>query len=88
MRALESRLPRKPHSSPEWREALQLLASSPRGATEQVLMLGHGFSGDMLAMLVLAGLATMVAETLEADGSTIKIERVRITDAGRRALEG
>ena len=88
MRALKSRLARKPHSSPEWREALQLLASSPRGATEQVLMLGHGFSGDMLAMLVLAGLATMVAETLEADGSTIKIERVRITDAGRRALEG
>lgn len=41
----------------------------------------------MLAGLVLAGLATVVAETLQADGPTIKIERVRITDAGRRAIE-
>ena len=47
-----------------------------------------GFSRDMLSGLVVAGLATVVAETLKADGPTIKIERVRITDAGRRAIEG
>jgi hypothetical protein len=87
MRALQSRLPRKPHSSPEWRQVLQFLASSPRGATEDVLELGHGFSRDMLAMLVLAGLATVVIETLSGDGPTSKVGRVRITDAGRRALE-
>jgi hypothetical protein len=34
-----------------------------------------------------AGLATEVAETLQADGATIKIERIRITEAGRRAIE-
>ncbi len=87
MRALQSRLPRKPHSSPEWRQALQFLASSPCGATEDVLELGHGFSRGMLAMLVLAGLATVVIETLSGDGPTRKVGRVRITDAGKRALE-
>jgi hypothetical protein len=87
MSALQSPLPRKSHLSPEWRQVLQLLASSPRGATEEVLVLGHGFSRDMLAMLVLAGLAKVVSETVRAGGSTIKVERVSITDAGRRAID-
>ena len=73
--------------SPEWRQVLQLLASSPRGATEEVLLLGHRFSRDMLAMLVLAGLATVVTE-MRADGERRKVEHVIITDAGKRALEG
>jgi hypothetical protein len=42
----------------------------------------------MLAMLLLAGLATVVTETLRADGPTIKVDRVMITHAGRRAVEG
>ena len=88
MRALPSQLPRKPHSSPEWRQALQLLARNPRGAIEDVLELGHGFSHEMLAMLVLAGLATVVTETLRVDGGTFKIERMRITEAGRQAIRG
>jgi hypothetical protein len=79
MRALQSRLPRKPHSSPEWRQALQFLASSPRGATEDVLELGHGFSRDMLAMLVLAGLATVVIETLHGE-----VRRARLAASGSR----
>ncbi len=53
-----------------------------------MLALGHGFSRDILAMLVLAGLATVVTETLRASGATVKIERMRITDAGKRAPEG
>jgi hypothetical protein len=65
-----------------------LLASSPRGTTEDMLVLGHGFSRDMLAMLVLAGLATVVTEPLRTDGERRKVERVMITDAGKRALEG
>jgi hypothetical protein len=88
MRALQSRLPQKRHLSPEWHQALQLLASSPRGTTEDMLVLGHGFSRDMLAMLVLAGLATVVTEPLRTDGERRKVERVMITDAGKRALEG
>ena len=88
MRALRLQLLRKPRPSPEWRQALQLLARSPRGAIEDVLELGHGFSHEMLAMLVLAGLATVVTETLRVDGGTFKIERMRITDAGRLAIRG
>jgi len=42
----------------------------------------------MLAGLVLAGLAALVTETLRADDRKIKVVRMRITEAGRRALEG
>ena len=55
---------------------------------EDVLELGHGFSREMLATIVLAGLATVVTETLGVEGATFKIERMRITDAGRRAIRG
>ena len=78
MKALRSQLPRKPRPSPEWRQALQLLARSPRGAIEDVLELGHGFSQEMLAMLVLAWLATLVTETLRVDDGIFTIERMRI----------
>jgi len=53
-----------------------------------MLVLGHCLSRDMLAMLVLAGLATVVTETLRPTGATTKVERMRISDAGERALEG
>jgi len=64
-----------------------LLARSPRGTIEDVLELGHGFSRETLATLVLNGLAMVMTETLSLD-ATIKIERMRITDAGRRAIRG
>ena len=55
---------------------------------KEVLELGHGFSHEMLAMLVLPGPATVVTETLRVDGGTFKIERMRITDAGRLVIRG
>jgi hypothetical protein len=67
------------------RRALLLLASDERGATE-ALMLAHGFHREMLAGLVLAGLATVVTETMRAGATPIKVERYRITDGGRAAL--
>jgi hypothetical protein len=43
----------------------------------------------MLAGLILAGLATVVTETKMAPrGLTIKIDRIHLTDDGRRAIEG
>jgi hypothetical protein len=86
MTVLRSQLPRRSHFSPDWCKALQLLARSPRGAIEDVLELGHGFSHEMLAMLVLAGLTAVVTETLRVGDETFKIERMRITDAGRLAI--
>lgn len=89
MRALRPQLPQKSHSSPEWRKVLRLLARNPRGSTEDVLELGHGFSRKTLATLALAGLAVVVTETLKLeDGTTFTVERLRITKAGRRAIGG
>ena len=66
--------PRKRHLGAERRRALQLLASIPFGASETV-MFAHGFKRKTLAGLVRAGLATPERKTL------------RITDAGRKAIE-
>jgi hypothetical protein len=64
------------------RRALDLLASSPHGATEKLLVVAHGFDSDMIAGLVRAGLATARHETVEAGGKTIRVKRYRITNAG------
>jgi len=65
-----------------------MLASAPRGISEESLVVAHGFAAELLAELVLAGLATVVTETVRAGGPTIKVERMQITDVGRKALEG
>jgi hypothetical protein len=72
----------KPRLNADQRCALALLASDEHGETE-ALMLALGFRREMLAGLVLAGLVT---ETMRAGGATMKVERYRITDAGRDAL--
>ncbi len=66
-----------------------MLADAPRGVSEEMLVVVHGFSAAMLAGLVLAGFATVVTETKSAPrGVKIKVERIRVTDAGRRAFDG
>jgi hypothetical protein len=40
----------------------------------------------MLAGLVLAGIATVVTETMRAGAATIRVEKYRITEIGRKAL--
>jgi hypothetical protein len=74
--------PRKRYLGAEQRRALQLLASSPFGLGEAT-MFAQGFRRRMLTSLIRAGLAT--ADNIEAGSSA---GRVRITDAGRRALKG
>jgi hypothetical protein len=64
------------------RRALRLVACNPFGATEAIMHV-HGFTRQMLAKLVRAGLATAQSET----GKAIAVGRIRITDAGRRWLE-
>jgi hypothetical protein len=46
----------------------------------------HGFTIDLLVELVRSELATAQAERVVAGGRAMEIARVRITDAGRRAL--
>jgi hypothetical protein len=64
-----------------------LLASSESGITEE-FMFANGVTHHMLARLLSSGLATMQHETVKAGDRAIVIGRVRITDVGRRALEG
>jgi hypothetical protein len=68
------------------RRALKLLADAADGWTE-ALMLAYGLSAGLIADLVDAGLATAKAERMHA-GRPIEVTRIRITDAGRVALEG
>ena len=68
-------------------ELLELLASSPHGATEALLVRAHGFNSEMLAGLVRAGLATAEQETMKAGAKPVEVVRVRITDAGRKEIE-
>ena len=79
---------RKRHLSAQQRRALELLASSPRGATEKLLVVIHGFDSDMIADLVRTGLAATEREMMETGGKTIEVVRVRITEAGRKAIAG
>jgi hypothetical protein len=78
----------QPRLSPERRRALEILADAGQNGTSEATMLTHGFWRDMLAGLVLAGLATVVTETVRAGGPSLKVERYRITDDGRRMIEG
>ena len=68
-------------------ELLSLLASSPHGATEALLVRVHGFDNDMIAGVVRAGLATAEGETMKAGVKPIEVVRLRITAAGRTAIE-
>jgi hypothetical protein len=52
----------------------------------KAILRAHGFSMDMMVELVKAGLATTKRERMVADDRQTDVVRVRITDAGRRAL--
>jgi hypothetical protein len=69
----------------EQRRALRLLARSPNGCTE-ALMLAHGFESAMLGDLVLNGLAVAVDHRTMAGRRRIKVIWLRITEAGRKAI--
>jgi hypothetical protein len=52
------------------------------------MMLAHGFSVSQIVELVRDGLATASAERVVTGKLKLEIARVRITEAGRRALAG
>jgi hypothetical protein len=69
------------------REALLLLADAANGCTQSILM-AHGCAIGVLRDLVRDGLATAARETTVAGRRRIAVTRLRITDAGLRALGG
>ena len=72
---------------PDRRRALELLAASPDGCTE-ALMLANGFTAELLVELVRAGLASAHAERMVAGGKMMEVARVKISEAGWQALAG
>ena len=80
-------LNRVPELNARQRRALELLSDAGQQGCTGATLLAHGFSIDMLADLVRAGLATAHRKPLMSPGQRqIDVARVRITDAGRRAL--
>jgi hypothetical protein len=74
----------EPSVSREQRGVLALLANFPDGITEELLVLAHGFDRALIAGLLHEGLAVIQREVVTG----IEMVRIRITDSGRRALEG
>jgi hypothetical protein len=71
---------------PSHRRVLKVLAKTPRGCDVNAL-LTRGFKLETMADLVGGGLATVLVETVTEDGLTIEVARVRITDAGWKAIQ-
>jgi len=70
--------------SDEQLRALLLLARSPKGCTEALLM-AHGFESAMLGQLVLDGLARAEAGDMKIARRRAKVIWIEITEAGRKA---
>jgi hypothetical protein len=68
----------------EQRRALKLLARSPNGCTE-ALMLARGVELEMLDKLDIDGLAKAGAHATMAGSRRMKVVWLRITAAGRKA---
>jgi len=75
------------HLGHKARQVLELLSVDQRGIAE-ALLLTYGFTRDLLAGLIRTGLATAQRQRVKVGSNAIEIVRVRITEAGRRALEG
>jgi hypothetical protein len=73
--------------SRDQRRALRLLAGSPLGVTEAI-MLAHGFANATLDALGREGLATAEQREMRAGRQSIKVIWLTITDIGWQALAG
>jgi hypothetical protein len=71
---------------PNRHRALELLASCRDGCTEAI-MLAHGFTVRQMVELVRAGLATAHTQRVIVARRMVEIAHLKITEAGRRALE-
>jgi len=72
----------------EQRRALAMLATAGRDGVAQALLSAQGFDASLIAELVNLGLATLAAERVRAGSKLIAVAKVRITEAGRSAIEG
>jgi hypothetical protein len=71
--------------SVDQRRALTVLADSSDGCTEAIL-LAHGFKLALLVELVRDGSTSATRNRVRAGTRMLDVTRVRITEAGRKAL--
>ena len=77
--------PPKPHE----RRALALLAGCGSGGCTEHVMRMHGFTADQLAELVRVGFAATTTEHMIGEWrQPLEVKRLKITEAGDRALGG
>jgi hypothetical protein len=74
--------------SPQWRRALGILTDTGLSGATNAELVAQGFSAEMIASLVLSGHTVATVDGEKAGDHPIKIMRMKITDAGRRAIEG
>ena len=72
----------------ERQRALELLAGSPNGYPEAVLLDKYGFSLALLVQLQRSGLVSASPEVVRFGRRTQRVTRIVITDAGQKALAG
>ena len=70
------------------RRVLKMLARARRHGCDVNALFSRGFEFELIADLVRTELATVQLESMRKRGRTVEVARVRITDAGRRLLEG
>jgi hypothetical protein len=64
-----------------------MLASSRASGFTEAILLAHGFSTALLDGIERAGLVASTVGTVRAGTTMISVRRLRITDAGRKAIE-
>jgi hypothetical protein len=73
---------------PSHRRVLKMLARARRRGSDVNALFSRGIEFETIADLVRTGLATVQLESMRRRGRTVEVARVKITDAGRRLLEG
>jgi hypothetical protein len=76
----------RPTPDPEQLRALAMVAESPEGMSA-ALLLTIGFKERLISALADAGLVTLHSDFVKARPRPVEVVRVKITDAGRSALE-
>jgi hypothetical protein len=63
-----------------------MLASAGQNGVTRPLLIAHGLDMPLLPALIDRGLATLTWEKVRTGNELVEVTKVRITDAGRRAL--
>jgi hypothetical protein len=69
----------------QWCCGLALLAASPNGCTDGLLLV-YGLNIEVVAKLINDGLATRVTQRVGRGRNAVELSRINITEAGRRLL--